>query len=693
MVSISEDRQQRLNPGMAIKVPCKVASTGVLILNGEQTIDGVACVSGDRVLVKNQASSIDNGIYIVSTGGWTRAQDFDGVYDATRGTLVIVNQGSSLGRFYRLTTADSPVVFGTSAITFQLSTEVPVSLDSFPQIVDTIAALKALANPGGVSSPTWLVRGYYAVGDGGGGFFRWNSADATADNGGTVIAPNAGTGRWNRLYDPSGPLSDLWFGSKVDGVTDDAATLQATITFAAGRPVYCPSKATKRRIATMLTYIPAPPVTFLQGLQIFGDGELLTVFDNQVANNPMLKLDTTTTAKFQQGVRLANFGIVTTTAPANSIGIQIRRSFQVDLEHIDINGMSSDGVRFEINEGDGDGSVNVSMRQCHITTCAGWGVNANIAAGLNEFSFLSIEQSRIETCGTASAVTPPPSGGMKWRGQILNLRDGGFVTNENVGLYVAGGAGLGNTLTVDRWAFENNKKKHCRIEGIDNFAFRNIQLFSNDNFIATKGIEFDGSASTIRNGIIDGVEVRATAANNAYTAFTTTGAFCEEKNIQVKRVSWADFDHPGQVRYSGNMIRQEILAWVPALGFATPGDQNIVYSSQVGWYTRDEDGWIDLFWNITTSTFTHTTSVGVLQLTGMPFTSENTANNFAIGNVEWQGITKANYTHVIPRLGPNATTIFFQICGSGQVMADLSQGDMPTGGTVILRGHMRYRTI
>ncbi len=226
MATITEDRQQQLNPGMGLKVPCKVASAGALVLNGEQTIDGVACVAGDRVLVKNQANTVDNGIYVVSTGGWTRAQDFDGRYDATRGTLVIVNLGSTQGKFYRLTTSDNPVVFGTSAITFQLSTEVPIPLDSFPQIVDSIAALKALANPGGAQS-TYLVRGYYAPGDGGGGFFRWNQADATADNAGTVIAPALGAGRWNRIFDQSGRVDWHWFGAKVDGVTNDKNAVQA----------------------------------------------------------------------------------------------------------------------------------------------------------------------------------------------------------------------------------------------------------------------------------------------------------------------------------------------------------------------------------------------------------------------------------------------------------------------------------
>jgi len=233
MSSITEDRQQTLNPALAIKVPCVVASAGPLILNGLQTVDGVVLVANDRILVKDQVDQADNGIYLVSTGAWARAQDFDGTYDATRGTLILVNEGSALGRFYRLTTA-APIIFGTSAITFELSTQVPVGLSSFIQIIDTIAALKALANPG-ATSITYFVRGYYAVNDGGGGMYRWNVADATVDNGGTVIAPNAGAGRWNLIVQSNG-ISLRQFGSKGDGAADDTAFIQAQINYAKASP-------------------------------------------------------------------------------------------------------------------------------------------------------------------------------------------------------------------------------------------------------------------------------------------------------------------------------------------------------------------------------------------------------------------------------------------------------------------------
>ncbi|TAK84359.1 MAG: hypothetical protein EPO20_14830 [Betaproteobacteria bacterium] len=66
-------------------------------------------------------------------------------------------------------------------------------------VVDSVAALKAMAKPSGKA--TYLVRGFATAGDGGGGFYWWDSADATADDGGTIIQLDAGgVGRFKKLF-------------------------------------------------------------------------------------------------------------------------------------------------------------------------------------------------------------------------------------------------------------------------------------------------------------------------------------------------------------------------------------------------------------------------------------------------------------------------------------------------------------
>lgn len=63
--------------GDNIKQSCLVATTGPIVLGAEQTIDNVGVVSGDRVLVKDQGNKTTNGIWVCSTGAWTRASDAD----------------------------------------------------------------------------------------------------------------------------------------------------------------------------------------------------------------------------------------------------------------------------------------------------------------------------------------------------------------------------------------------------------------------------------------------------------------------------------------------------------------------------------------------------------------------------------------------------------------------------------------
>ena len=70
----------------------RIATTANITLSGTQTIDGVAVVAGDRVLVKNQTNAAQNGIYVVSAGAWTRATDFDSSTDI-RGSITRISEG------------------------------------------------------------------------------------------------------------------------------------------------------------------------------------------------------------------------------------------------------------------------------------------------------------------------------------------------------------------------------------------------------------------------------------------------------------------------------------------------------------------------------------------------------------------------------------------------------------------------
>ena len=119
----------------SIKEPCRVATTGNNALHPvyNVTIDGVTLIEGQRLLVKNQTTARDNGIYVcgvVVSGGstFTRATDFDNDSEVKSGTLVTINEGTANGnKVYMMTEDTDPIIVGTTNIYFTLVTAVDTS--------------------------------------------------------------------------------------------------------------------------------------------------------------------------------------------------------------------------------------------------------------------------------------------------------------------------------------------------------------------------------------------------------------------------------------------------------------------------------------------------------------------------------------------------------------------------------------
>ena len=80
--------------GLAPKAACQVATTANITLSGLQTIDTYTTLAGDRVLVKNQGTSSQNGIYIASASAWTRSTDMD-VWSEVSGAYTVILSGSA----------------------------------------------------------------------------------------------------------------------------------------------------------------------------------------------------------------------------------------------------------------------------------------------------------------------------------------------------------------------------------------------------------------------------------------------------------------------------------------------------------------------------------------------------------------------------------------------------------------------
>lgn len=111
---------------VSLKRPVRAATTANITLEGAQTIDGVSIVADDRVLVKDQTTGSENGIYICSAADWTRPTDCADDGDLVTGTEVRVNEGTTnQGRFYCAST--DPIDIGTDTITWTQVTGISVA--------------------------------------------------------------------------------------------------------------------------------------------------------------------------------------------------------------------------------------------------------------------------------------------------------------------------------------------------------------------------------------------------------------------------------------------------------------------------------------------------------------------------------------------------------------------------------------
>jgi len=109
-----------LSNGLDVKASVRVATTANITLSNTQTIDGVALSVGDRILVKNQTTGSQNGIYVVASGAWTRAADFDNSPDVevSPGTFFFVEEGTTQADNGYVVSNDGAITIGTTAITF-----------------------------------------------------------------------------------------------------------------------------------------------------------------------------------------------------------------------------------------------------------------------------------------------------------------------------------------------------------------------------------------------------------------------------------------------------------------------------------------------------------------------------------------------------------------------------------------------
>ena len=107
--------------GLDFKDSVRVATTGNITiasdLNVGDTIDGITLADGDRVLVKDQSTASQNGIYTAGASP-ARATDADADAEVTAGLFVFVEEGTANSDNGYVLSTDGTITVGSTALTF-----------------------------------------------------------------------------------------------------------------------------------------------------------------------------------------------------------------------------------------------------------------------------------------------------------------------------------------------------------------------------------------------------------------------------------------------------------------------------------------------------------------------------------------------------------------------------------------------
>ena len=231
--------------GLDVKGSVRVATTanGTLAsaFANSQTVDGVSLSTGDRVLIKNQSTGSENGIYTVNASGApTRATDFDSNSEVTGGAFTFIEEGTINSDSGWVMSNNGAVTVGTTALAFvqfsgagQISagagmTKSGNTLDVIGGTGITVAANSlaidtawpgqtALVTLGTVTTGTWSAD-TIAVNKGGTGFASYTAGDIVYASGATAMSKlNKGTAGQVMVMN-TGATAPSWT-STIDGGT------------------------------------------------------------------------------------------------------------------------------------------------------------------------------------------------------------------------------------------------------------------------------------------------------------------------------------------------------------------------------------------------------------------------------------------------------------------------------------------
>lgn len=137
----------------------RAASTAnVSLATGNGSVmDGVTLATGDRVLLKDQTTGAENGLYVVNATTKTRATDADTAAELPGGTITVVAEGTANADKMFMLTTNSPYTMGTTSLVFAPYGNAPNpytagnGINITGQVVSAVAGTGILVTSGGIA--------------------------------------------------------------------------------------------------------------------------------------------------------------------------------------------------------------------------------------------------------------------------------------------------------------------------------------------------------------------------------------------------------------------------------------------------------------------------------------------------------------------------------------------------------------
>lgn len=493
----------------------------------------------------------------------------------------------------------------------------------------TYATLRAYTG----TATSIYVDGRSNVFDGGFGYFDLDATDTvSADNGGTIIV-DANGGRWKRRL--AGEINLLWFATG-DGVTSDYAALVAAHNAlpSNGGRIYAPGG---RSYLIDGNFVATKPY-----FQLRGDGD--AVISGDVGCTTFIKAPSVSGALFEIrgiGSTLEMFAIKGAAGNTGD-GIQILAG-RCSIKRVSSGGCGQDGIRI---------GHDLAGYNCNL-----WVIEDVKAKGNGRYG-INLDDKPVASPGLADA-----NGGM--------LRHCDLQNNALHGLNI-GNSQLNTIIGV---VSQTNSGRGVYFSPL---ALYNTYIGGDSE--SSGGDEIYLDAGSKGNVLLGGV---------VYGSVTNLG------DNTVLGIG-------GSPNYGGLRLNNEnssvstVLDWYEevdwsssaAITFTTPGDVAVTYSLKKCTAQRIGNEVVAKF-TINTSSFTHSTASGSLQVTGLPWKA--VAVEYSAGPLQYQGITSATKTCITSRVNPNASVVRFIGCGSGVGIGEITAGEALSGGTLMLTGEIRYR--